>query len=271
MAPADHLIDASAPWLDGWRELGSTVWSQAGPVHQRLEQVRLARGIGAPRFVGHPALPPGRAYEAHVATQGECPTRDNLHDLFNGLCWLRFPATKRALNRLQAGEIAAAGIHSRRGPLRDAVTVLDENGAFLQAPAALWAALLARDWHRLFGELRPLWAQARLTLFGHALLEKLVQPRKSITAHVYIARSAMNSIANSGAAEAPSTDRALDAWLASDLDAVHLAGKPFAPLPVLGVPGWWPANQDPAFYGDATVFRPPPHGAAGAAMMAPAP
>jgi hypothetical protein len=25
---------------------------------------------------------------------------------------------------------------------------------------------------------------------------------------------------------------------------------------VLGVPGWWPANQDPAFYRDAAVFRP---------------
>ena len=29
----------------------------------------------------------------------------------------------------------------------------------------------------------------------------------------------------------------------------------FAPLPVLGVPGWWPANESPAFYDDATVFR----------------
>ncbi|HQX67511.1 MAG TPA: DUF3025 domain-containing protein, partial [Ottowia sp.] len=28
------------------------------------------------------------------------------------------------------------------------------------------------------------------------------------------------------------------------------------PLPLLGVPGWWPANQAPAFYDDAEVFRP---------------
>ena len=32
--------------------------------------------------------------------------------------------------------------------------------------------------------------------------------------------------------------------------------RDFAPLPVLGVPGWWPANESPAFYADATVFRP---------------
>jgi len=44
---------------------------------------------------------------------------------------------------------------------------------------------VAKDWQRLFVDLRPLWCQAHLVLFGHALLEKLVVPRKSITAHVY--------------------------------------------------------------------------------------
>ncbi|HBZ06685.1 MAG TPA: DUF3025 domain-containing protein, partial [Massilia sp.] len=29
----------------------------------------------------------------------------------------------------------------------------------------------------------------------------------------------------------------------------------FTPLPVLGVPGWWP-EQDAAFYADTSVFRP---------------
>jgi len=32
-------------------------------------------------------------------------------------------------------------------------------------------------------------------------------------------------------------------------------GRPFVPLPVLGVPGWWPANDDLAFYDDPAVFR----------------
>ena len=98
---------------------------------------------------------------------------------------------------------------------------------------------------RLFLDLRPLWRQAHLLLFGHALLEKLVSPRKEITAHVYRAHPASYSIAN------------LDAWLALDLSADKLATKPFAHLPVLGVPGWWAGNEDPAFYADASVFRPP--------------
>jgi len=49
----------------------------------------------------------------------------------------------------------------------------------------------------------------------------------------------------------------MDAWMAADLSADKLAGKPFAHLPVLGVPGWWAANENPAFYDDASVFRPP--------------
>jgi hypothetical protein len=40
------------------------------------------------------------------------------------------------------------------------------------------------------------------------------------------------------------------------LSEARCATKPFAPLPVLGIPGWWPANEDPRFYGDKTVFRP---------------
>jgi hypothetical protein len=81
-------------------------------------------------------------------------------------------------------------------------------------------------------------------LFGHALLEKLVQPRKPITAHVYRVYPATDNLSD------------LDAWLAQHLSATELAAKPFSHLPVLGVPHWWPANEDPAFYADAQVFRP---------------
>ena len=197
------------------------------------------------RFVAQSCLADGQAYEQFIFETGSVPTRDNLHDFFNGLCWLTFPQTKKKLNQLQAAQLAVAGVQKERGPVRDALTLFDENAAFLRAPQPLWDALLARDWRRLFVDLRPLWAEAQLVLFGHALLEKLVQPRKPITAHVYQAQPAMDSIAD------------LDAWVAADLRAEKLAGKPFAPLPVLGVPGWWPGNADAAFYADASVFRPP--------------
>lgn len=196
-------------------------------------------------FVPHAHLPSGESYECYIFKSGCCPTREDLHDFFNGLCWIRFPQTKRRLNQLQAAEIESRGVQAVRGPVRDALTLFDENVALLQAPPALWQALAARDWQRLFVSLRPLWAQARLVLFGHALLEKLVYPRKPIVAHVYSEQIAIDSIVN------------LDAWLASRLTAARLMAKPFAPLPVLGVPGWWPPNETPAFYDDPQVFRPP--------------
>ena len=242
MAHGLELINWGAPWLSDYRALGVALAQQVAEGRSCAEA--LAGAAPPLGFVPQSELPPGVAYEQFIFERQCVPTRDGLHDFFNGLAWLRFPRTKRRLNQLQAAQIAAHGVQPVRGPLRDALTVFDENAALLQAPDALWEALAARDWARLFLTLRPLWAQARLTLFGHALLEKLVQPRKAITAHVYRVPPDL----------APP---ALDAWLAQDLRDEHLASKPFAPLPVLGVPGWWPQNETPAFYADAQVFRPP--------------
>jgi hypothetical protein len=128
------------------------------------------------------------------------------------------------------------------------LTLFDENVALLQAPDALWDALAAKDWQMLFVTLRPLWADAQLILFGHALTEKLVAPRKPITAHVFRVQEPSRSLPD------------IDAWLAAELSAELLAAKPFAHLPVLGVPGWWAENDDSAFYADSSVFRAPRSG-----------
>lgn len=197
------------------------------------------------RFVPQAQLPAGTAYEQYIFESRQCPTREGLHDFFNGLMWLHFPLTKARLNQLHMAQIARLGITAVRGATRDALTVFDENAAVLAAPDDLWDALAAKDWARVFGALRPRWQQARLWLFGHALMEKLVCPRKSITAHIWRAPTAITSI------------NSLDAWLADDLSADTLAAKPFAHLPVLGVPGWWPGNESPGFYADVSVFRPP--------------
>jgi hypothetical protein len=232
-------------------------------VGQRLPDAlssRHGRAGAAVCFVPQSDLPEGVAYEQHIFDTGRVPTRDNLHDFFNGLVWHRFPATKRRLNQLQAAEIAQVGIGQVRGPVRDALTLFDENAALLQAPPALWAALMQRDWRRLFVDLRPLWSQARLVLVGHALLEKLVVPYKSITAHVY-AVPVPDDLGDDLAR--------WDTWLAGRLDAPALARKPFTPLPVLGVPGWWAANAAPAFYDDPAVFRAPRPSRDGGAAASP--
>jgi hypothetical protein len=100
----------------------------------------------------------------------------------------------------------------------------------------------------LFVTDRALWAQARVGVVGHALLEKLHQPYKSITAHVWAVPVPL-VLGDDWAA--------WDDWFAQGLSAERLASKPLTPLPVLGIPGWWAANQDPDFYADAQVFRAP--------------
>ena len=235
------MTDWSAPWFAPYAACAAAF--QDMPVSDVADALNTFADSPV-RFVPQSALPDGQAYEQFIFDTQTVPTRDNLHDFFNGLCWLTFPQTKKKLNALQAAQIALDGIQKTRGPVRDALTLFDENAAFLIAPQPLWSALITKDWQRLFVELRPLWQDAQLVLFGHALLEKLVNPRKQITAHVYLAQPAIKNISN------------LDGWLAADITADKLAGKPFAPLPVMGVPGWSVDNEKLSFYEDILVFRP---------------
>lgn len=252
MAPGLTDIDWAAPWLAPWRAVGEPLAASvlAGvSVAEALNQTAQTSGL-ARRFQPQSQAAGAAAYEQGIHEQGLVPTRDNLHDFFNGLGWLHWPQAKQQLNRLHVHELnqptrGPGDSRSLRGPVRDALTLLDENGALLQAPDPLWQALQERRWLDLFGPLRPLWGQARLLLFGHALLEQLVHPYKSITAHVWRVSG-----------ECDGRVSALDAWLAADLTPAKLATKPFAPLPVLGVPGWWAANQSPDYYLDSRVFRP---------------
>lgn len=237
-------IDPAPRWWDPYRErlervVGAVTRgaSAAQALNAELAMAAPIRLAAGPlRFVDAAAQARGEAYESFIARTATVPTRDNPHDLFNGLVWLRWPQLKRCMNELQAADIAARGVGTIRGPLRDALTLFDENGALLRAPMELAHALRRRDWHALFIAQRKAWQGAELTLVGHALLDKLTTPRKAITAHVLLVE--------------PDEDPV------SRFNAERLVGKPFVPLPVLGVPGWWPANDDPAFYDDAAVFRP---------------
>ncbi len=269
-------IDWSQPWFAPWRELGEPTAQLAlkqQSVAEALNAINhaakreasagsgdiasaasvnttragLALGdVNEVKFVPQSALPEGQAYEDFIFKTAQVPTRDGLHDFFNGLCWHRFPLAKRRLNQLQAAEIEAQGVRATRGPVRDALTLFDENVVLMHAPDAVWQALQARDWLRLFVDLREQWQQVHLVLFGHALVEKLVTPYKSITGHVYRVANAVN----------PHDEAALDAWLVQDLQPAKLATKPYEPLPVLGIPGWCAANAERAYYEDTTVFRP---------------
>jgi hypothetical protein len=246
---AFDLINWNAPWLIPYKSIGERIAEQVllgSPVHKALNEAVISNPqIHCPvRFVPQEESSGAAAYESFIWQTKTVPTRDNLHDFFNGLVWLHFPKIKARLNELQAAAIAEQGISQHRGRLRDAMTLFDENAAFLIEPKselALLKAIRNKAWEHVFTDNRAAWEDAQLIIFGHALLEKLVTPRKAMTAHVFCPPSPMHI--------------GVDAGIAAVLSADHLAKKPYAPLPVMGVPGWCAENMSPDFYGDATVFR----------------
>lgn len=263
--PAAQLaqIDWSRPWYDSvrpaYQALGLDGEDFAGAFNRRAAELALHNQRGLPIvFVPQEALPEGTAYEEFISATGQVPTRANLHDFFNGLVWQTFPLIKRALNALQAAQIAAAGsVNKARGPARDAATIFDENAALLVVRASsagreLVDELRAHCWDAALLEKRALFGRdAQVWLFGHALMEKLVAPRKAITAHTRIVFAPDAYFERDASAQ-----RAwIDSTVAQALCDEGLSTAGFTPLPVLGVPGWWP-QQDLDFYLDTSVFRP---------------
>lgn len=236
-------------WLLPYKPIGKRLAEQVAsgsPVHAALNDALISNPqIQCPvRFVSQEESQGAAAYESFIWQTKTVPTRDNLHDFFNGLVWLHFPKIKARLNELQAAAIAAAGVTQHRGRLRDALTLFDENAAFLielKPESALLQAILNKAWRQVFIEKRAAWTDAKLVIFGHALLEKLVSPRKAITAHVFCAPTPLQKM----------DDAAIAVMLCSE----HLASKPFAPLPVMGIPNWCSDNTAAAFYDDPAVFR----------------
>jgi Protein of unknown function (DUF3025) len=246
--PRAGAIDWDAPWFRAIADSGRAIAAEHD-VRRALNAAASGRGICNARQLpirfAAPHAAGAAAYEEHIARTGEVPTRDNLHDFFNALAWLTFPRTKARLNTLQAEAIAAEGIGARRGPLRDAATLVDENGLLLVTQRGdLVDALAAHDWQVLFVACRDAWDDAiRPIVFGHALMEKLTAPYRGATAHALWVRLA-----------ADASPGAIDAAVAGALDSGLEPGR-LLPLPVLGIPGW-ADNDRAAFYDDVSVFRP---------------
>lgn len=255
-------VDPGHPAWRGYRRYLDQLGGGPFPGSDELQALLAAdtrSGSGAPlRFRPAEALP-GVDYEAHLFHSGEVSTRaENWHDLCNALVWGRWPRIKAALNARHVDGLAQTR-DGRRGPLRDALTLFDECGVLIvSAEPALLEALAARNWPAAFVGHRGAWAGAtRLEVIGHAILEKCLKPYKALTAQ------ALLLCAPAGVLPGPA---ALDAWLAGRLLAgqVLTGSEHLAPVPLMGVPGWWAAQGD-AFYADTGVFRAPSAG------LAPAP
>lgn len=259
---------ADIDWARAWfaqHEARGQRWQQAALAgyDRYLDELNADARIGAQRtgrgqplaFIAQDDLPEGAAYEAHIAATGCVPTRHNLHDFFNALAWFAYPRIKATLNARQSAAIDVLGVGPTRGGVRDALTLFDENAVlFACADPALAAALRGFDWQTLFVAGRARWrTHCEVRVFGHALLEKLIAPYAACTAHAWVVEVPADYFAWPRAQRDGWLDEAVSTTLAAEPD---LNGRSFCPLPVLGIPGWWTPNEDPAFYADATVFRP---------------
>jgi len=217
-------------------------------------------GGGAPiRFV-----PPSVAsrefsahYEVRIFETGEVQTRpESWHDLFNALVWLAFPKTKAVLNGHHYDEIRARRGERLRGTARDVLTLFDEGGIVVAAADPELPALLREfRWKELFWRRRAeVLRSMRFYVFGHAIYEKALEPYGGVTAKALIVDAAPGLLEAPLAQQLPELDaRAADYFSGTQALA---STRSLSPLPILGIPGWEPANAFEEYYDDASQFRP---------------
>mgnify|MGYP001823526448 FL=1 len=247
-------IEIAHPCWNGYRELIEALPAEEFPTAGTLTRMLApgTRSKGGPpvRFVPAGKLP-GVEYEQHIFDTGEVSTRENnWHDLFNALAWCRLPRLKATMNFLHYRELDLAK-DGRRGKLRDALTLFDESGVIVAGPdLEALEALARRDWNAAFVGHREAWPdKLQVLVCGHAILEKFLNPYKSVTAHAVLLHTQRMPLEK------------LDSLLANRLGEGRLfdttAG--LSPIPLMGIPGWWGSGeQDRIFYADQDVFRTAP-------------
>ncbi|MSQ98259.1 MAG: DUF3025 domain-containing protein [Xanthomonadales bacterium] len=258
-------MDISRPYWADYRGLLQHL-RQAAPATGELPGPQQVQSLLPPHAVNQRGLPirfrpsallPGAAYEQHIFQTGEVSTRsNNWHDLFNALVWCRFTRLKSAMN---AAHFVQLGSRHKpdRGPQRDALTLFDESGVIVASTRrGFLNALAAREWNEVFVQQKSVWNEEVLVFVcGHALLEKFLTPYKALTAHALLLHI------NDGLASLPREEvlQNVDRSLAQPLleSRIVASTASLSPLPLMGIPGWWPqSGQDADFYADRRVFRP---------------
>jgi DUF3025 family protein len=237
------------------------------PARDMLQEMIALRGVSNQR--GKPirliaVSDSAGSYEECVDRRGELQVREgNWHDLFNVLTWLAYPRAKAALNarhvsalaQESAGRETGAYARHNRGRARDALTLFDESGAIvLSSDPELVAELRAFRWKHLFwGARRRVVTKMSFLVFGHSLFAKALAPYVGMTAHAIPFVTRAGDVHESLEAQTARVDRLVAEYLTCrpGLNTPHA----LAPLPLLGVPGWWPGNDDESFYENARYFR----------------
>ncbi len=231
-------------------------WPDAERLNALAQELDAAPRTESGKAIRFTAAQPGDAnYELRVYASGEVATRQrNWHDLFNALAWIAFPRTKAALNARHAARIPHEG--GRRGPLRDLLTIFDEGGAIVAFTDPGLVNLIRNfRWQELFWQRRTeVLETMRFVVVGHAVLDQARQPWPGITCKALFFPVDAATLREPPAQLNARLDQSTAAWLEAAADG--LTPRTLAPLPVFGYPGWFPGNDNEAFYADTRYFRP---------------
>lgn len=233
-----HPVYAEFQRFRGW---------MAAPDWPALADLNAALTLPGKRFVAQDRalLDDGLHYEVRIAERGLIATREaNWHDFFNALVWCRHPAIKAALNARQYRHVGEMGAKVRNRA-QYALTQFDEAGVIVQVQnPALLACWDRHDWLELFHAHAGAWQRGEIRIaavIGHALLEHALLPGQYMVGKALVV---------AGAGDAPqAVARAVAAGERFN-DPLELR-----PLPLAGVPGWYP-RQEADFYREAPCFQP---------------
>jgi hypothetical protein len=237
------IFKSVSPWLE---KLPAARFPTCAELNALAPQLRFVQADG----------PLEEPYETYVHRTRQVPTRpDNWHDVFNALAWLAFPRTKAVLNRRHCEELGRAVDPGRRGTARDVLTVFDEGGVIVASTdPSLLELLRGFEWKTLFWERRGEVEQhMRFFVFGHAILEKALEPYKGVTAKAMLLQVPEAFPQRPFLEQIAEADRKAAEWLLQP--GALSSTRNLSPLPVLGVPGW-ADNARADFYDDERVFRP---------------
>ncbi|WP_198556481.1 DUF3025 domain-containing protein [Paraglaciecola sp. MB-3u-78] len=225
--------------------------------------MKLKGSLHVPNFICQSELAESDDYyEQIIHQQHIIPTRPNSwHDLFNGLIWLQFPQTKRLLNQQHVEDIEQYGL-SPRTLRRNNLTHFDECGVIVtyersEVFSQLIENVKQHQWHAVFVDNRQYWGnEINSFIFGHANLEMLLHPFIGLTGKFLAVE--VDSLFSSLSYKKQVAE--LDIRLVSHIQKTDLFStqKPLSPMPLLGIPDVWDANNDPEFYDNTDYFRPKP-------------
>ena len=190
-------------------------------------------------------------YEPRIFLKRELQTRSkNWHDLFNALVWFRFAQTKTVLNELHYHASLQRQQKSNRGALENVITLFDECGVVvISSRVELLNMIREHQWKSLFIDHRDAFERdIKCVVFGHAMYEKALSPYIGMTAQALLIHDKQLITGSVDMIDVSVANK----WRNGEITST----RDLSPLPLLGIPGWFEANDNPAFYEYEEYFRP---------------